>query len=77
MSSRSFVYDFENLSVSKFICIVDQGLFDSLVSRQNHHFLRSKIHCEYISIFLGKLIKETHKVVLNTVNEEGKCINIG
>ena len=41
MSSRGFFYDLEHISISKFIGMVDQGLFDSFVSSQNHHFLLS------------------------------------
>ena len=47
-----------DLSVSKLLSIVDQSLFDCLVSCQDHYFLMSKVDCEHWSIFLGQLMIE-------------------
>ena len=47
-----------DLSVSKLLSIVDQSLFDRLVSCQDHYLLMSKVDCEHWSIFFGQLYRQ-------------------
>lgn len=70
-----FVYIVEygsDVSVSKLLSMVDQSLFDCLVSCQHNHLLESEVDREHWSIFLGQL-KRWRQVKVRLTVLDKKC----